>query len=94
VDPHTQIYSSSDPLDPQQGLLHLEVWIVPTWESSLAPHLLVLNLHMNSLNPLALYWNLDLKWIIECEDSSSRTSGRTRVYACGSSGACERLSSN
>jgi hypothetical protein len=47
---------------PEQGLLHPEVWIFPTWASALDPQMHVLNLYFNSLTmhmypliPLTMY---------------------------------------
>jgi hypothetical protein len=49
-DPHVDI-ESLNPMDPLQGFLLREVWIVPTWEfaeaSTLAPHLVLLPTHMD-----------------------------------------------
>jgi hypothetical protein len=46
-DPYAKITFSSNPMDPLQGRLFPEVWIVPTWAyieaSTLDPHLVVLS---------------------------------------------------
>jgi hypothetical protein len=69
-----RFWSSSDLLNPQQGLLHPEVWTMPTWASTLVLHLHVLNLHLNALivhlnalNPLTLYRNSYMKWILDVQ---------------------------
>jgi hypothetical protein len=50
------------------------VWTVPICASPLAPHLHVPNMNLNALivhmyplNPLIIYRNLDLKWILNVQ---------------------------
>ena len=54
-DPHAEIESSSNPMDPLQGNLLPKAWIVPSWASveasSLSPYLVVLPSHFCVQNP-------------------------------------------
>jgi hypothetical protein len=60
-DPHSKI-EFSNPMDPQQGFLLLEVSIVTTWAFSealtLDPHLDVLPAHLHVYNPMNLCLNM------------------------------------
>jgi hypothetical protein len=60
--PHDEINSSSNPMDPLQGFLLPELWIVPTWEFTeyltLSPHLVVLLAHLYVQNPLNHFLNM------------------------------------
>jgi hypothetical protein len=60
--PHAEIESPLNTMDPLQGQLLHEVWIVPTWESTealaLATHLDVLHAQLHVHNPLNLSLNM------------------------------------
>jgi hypothetical protein len=57
-DPHVDIESSLNPMDPLQVFLLPKMWTVPTWESTeaptLAPHLAVLTSHIHVQNLVSM----------------------------------------